>query len=553
MSRSAVCRCVLAVLAGLLALPAAAAAASHRGGTFVALATANAGTADPQVNATSQYWDLYQVTQDGLTAFRKTSGAAANSVVPDLATRLPRTHDGGRTWTLTLRRGIRYSNGALVRPADVRYTFERLFKVHGPTAESLYGAIDGAEACLKNPATCKLEHGVALSGHTITFHLTRPDTEWLQKLALPPVALLPPSVGDEEIGTDVSRLVGTGPYYWASYAPARQLELRRNPHFEVWSPAAQPDGYVDRIVQRFGLGVEAEVTEVERGQADWVVDDLPPDRLPELLSRYSSQLHSNPLPADWYVALNVNIKPFNQFKARQAVNLAIDRREIVRLYGGPQFATPTCQVLPPGFPGYAPYCPWTLGGAAPWSGPDLERAQRLVEESGTAGTRVDIVVADDAVQKAIGKYIQVVLFKLGYDPRVKALPDGVQSAYVQNSRNRVEAGLAQWKQEYPAPSDLLGGLLGCDSFVPDSDSSPNISGFCDRQTVEPLMQRAVALGLTSPKAAERLWRQVDRRVTDLAVWLPLFNPKRLDLVSKRVGNYRWSPQLHLMPSRLWVR
>jgi peptide/nickel transport system substrate-binding protein len=254
-----------------------------------------------------------------------------------------------------------------------------------------------------------------------------------------------------------------------------------------------------------------------------------------------------------YVALNVNIKPFNQLKARQAVNLAVDRNEIVKLYGGPQLATPTCQVVPPGFPGYAPYCPWTLGGVAPWSAPDLVRAEQLVAESGTAGTRVDIVVASGTVQKAIGKYIQVVLFKLGYDPRVKVLPDGVQSAFVQNSRNRVEAGLAQWKAAYPAPSGLLSGLLGCDSFVPDSDTSPNISGFCDRRTVEPLMQRAVGLDFTHPRAAERLWRQVDRSVTDLAVWLPLFNPKRLDLVSKRVGNYRWSPQLHLMPSRLWVK
>jgi peptide/nickel transport system substrate-binding protein len=552
-SRSSVCRCVLAALAVLLALPATVLGASHRGGTFVALATGNAGTADPQVNVTSQYWDLFQVTHDGLTAFRKTTGPAANSVVPDLATRLPRTADGGRTWTLTLRRGVRYSNGAPVRPADVRFTFERLFKVHGPTAESLYGAIDGAERCLQNPATCTLEHGVALSGRTITFHLTEPDAEWPQKLALPPAALLPPSTGGEEIGTDVSRLAGTGPYYWASYAPARQLVLRRNPYFKVWAPAAQPDGYVDRIVQRFGLGAEAEVTEVEREQADWVVDDIPPDRLPELLRRYAPQLHANQLPADWYVALNVNIKPFDEPAARQAVNLAIDRNEIVKLYGGPQLATPTCQVIPPGFPGYAPYCPWTLGGTAPWSSPDLARAQQLVDESGTEGARVDIVVANDAVQKAIGKYIQVVLFKLGYDPRVKALPDGVQSAFVQNSRNRVEAGLAQWKQDYPAPSELLGGLLGCDSFVPDSDASPNISGFCDRRTVEPLMQRAIGLGLTRPKAAERLWRQVDRRVTDLAVWLPLFNPKRLDLVSERVGNYRWSPQLHLMLSQLWVR
>src|SRR5262245_9283245 len=93
LSRSSVRRCVLAVLAVSLALPATAAASSHRGGTFVALATSNAGTIDPQVNATPRYWQLFQVTQDGLTAFRKSSGPAANSIVPDLATRLPRTAD----------------------------------------------------------------------------------------------------------------------------------------------------------------------------------------------------------------------------------------------------------------------------------------------------------------------------------------------------------------------------------------------------------------------------------------------------------------------------
>jgi peptide/nickel transport system substrate-binding protein len=544
---------MLAVLAALLALPSAALAAGHRGGTFVTLATSNAGTADPQVNVSPQYWQLYQVTQDGLTAFRKSAGPAANSVVADLAVKLPRTSDGGRTWTLTLRQGIRYSNGAPVRPADVRFTFERLFKVHGPTAESFYGAIDGAEACLQNPATCTLDRGISLNGWTIAFHLTRPDTEWLQKLALPPAALLPPSVGVEEIGTDVSRLVGTGPYTWASYAPARQLVLERNPFFKAWAQAAQPDGYVDRIVQRFGLGAEAAVTQVERGQADWVADALPADRLAELASRFSSQVHVNQLPADWYFALNVNIKPFNQLKARQAVNLAIDRNELVKLYGGARLAAPTCQVLPPGFPGYSPYCPWTKDGEAPWSAPDLERANQLVAESGTKGNRVDIVVANDPVQEAIGQYILVVLFKLGYDPRLKSLPDGVQAAYVQNSRNHVEIGLSRWHQDFPAPSDLLERLLGCDSFVPDSDASPNISGFCDRTTVQPLMQRAVTLGLTRPRAADRLWRQVDHRVVDLAVWLPLFNPKQVDLVSRRVRHYRWSPQLHLIPSLLWVR
>jgi peptide/nickel transport system substrate-binding protein len=545
-------RCLLGLCAALLALPGAALAADHRGGTFVALATANGGTADPQVNSTPQYVQLFQMTQDGLTAFRKASGAAGNAVVPDLATKLPRSSDGGRTWTLTLRSGVRYSSGAPVRPSDVRFTFERLFKVHSATAAARYGVITGASGCLSNPATCTLERGISIAGRSVTFHLTRPDADWLQKLALPAAALLPASVGNSEIGTDVARLVGTGPYYWASYAPAKQLVLRRNPFFKVWAPAAQPDGYVDTIVERFGLGVEAEVTEVANGQADWVVDDVPGDRLRELASRFAPQLHVNALPSVWYIALNVNIKPFNVPAAREAVNLAVDRTKLAQLFGGPQRATPTCQVLPPDYPGYAPYCPWTLGGKAPWTAPDISRASQLVEQSGMAGTRVDIVVGDDDVQKAVGKYIQVVLFKLGFDPRVKALPAGVQYPYVQNSRNRVEAGLAQWRSDYPAPSGLLGGMLGCDAFVPESDASPNISGFCDRTIVEPLMDRAEALGIMRPRAAERLWRQVDRKVTDLAVWLPLVNPLQVDLVSARVGNVSWSPQSHLMPSLLWV-
>ena len=88
--------------------------------------------------------------------------------------------------------------------------------------------------------------------------------------------------------------------------------------------------------------------------------------------------------------------------------------------------------------------------------------------------------------------------------------------------------------------------------MPESDASPNISGFCDHTVVQPLMQQAEALGTTKPRGASRLWQQVDRKLTDLAVWLPLVNPRRIDLVSARVRDYAWSPVSHLMPSLLRV-
>ena len=70
-------------------------------------------------------------------------------------------------------------------------------------------------------------------------------------------------------------------------------------------------------------------------------------------------MHVTPLTAFWYAPMNTNLPPFNNLKARQAVNYAIDRNAAVKIFGGPKLASPSCQVLPPGFPGHKDYCPYT--------------------------------------------------------------------------------------------------------------------------------------------------------------------------------------------------
>ena len=88
--------------------------------------------------------------------------------------------------------------------------------------------------------------------------------------------------------------------------------------------------------------------------------------------------------------LNTRLPPFNDVRVRRALNYAVDRESVVRAVGGQDFAQPTCQFLPPGFAGYRPYCPFTIRPAAgvDWSGPDLAKSRRLVEQSGTRGTAV---------------------------------------------------------------------------------------------------------------------------------------------------------------------
>ena len=143
----------------------------------------------------------------------------------------------------------------------------------------------------------------------------------------------------------------------------------RNPFFKEWSKDAQPAGNPDVIIQKFGLTVEAEVTQVENNQADWMFDQPPADRLGELSSPSTpSRVHVNPLTATTTSPSTSTMPPFNNLKARQGVNFATDRSALVKIYGGPKLAVPTCQVLPPNFPGYVPYCPYTDGPAAAASG-----------------------------------------------------------------------------------------------------------------------------------------------------------------------------------------
>jgi peptide/nickel transport system substrate-binding protein len=518
---------------------------SHRGGTLKLLANAAGGTLDPQVNYTLQYWQLYQATYDGLLAFQKAGGSAAFNVVPDLASKYT-IANGGKSWVFTLRKGIKFSNGQPVTANDVVASFRRIFKVKSPTAGGFYSGIVGASKCLKTPATCTLAGGISGKGNTVTINLTAPDAEFKYKLAVPHASILPASAPPNDAGS--KPIPGTGAYYFSSYDSNKQLVMKRNPYFHVWSQAAQPDGYPDQITQSFGLTVEAQVTAVENGQADWGYDFPPADRLNELGTKYAAQTHLTPLTAFWYAPMNVNIPPFTSLKARQAVNYAIDRNALIKIFGGPKLATPSCQVLPPGFPGNKPYCPYTKNPGTAWTAPDVAKAKQLVNESGQKGAKVVVISANDEVQKAVGVYLASVLNEIGFKATAKAISGNIAFTYPQNTKNHVQ----QWYQDYPAASDFLHILFGCESFHPGSDSSINMAGFCNKP-INAQMNQALKLENTNFPKANSMWAKIDREVTDQAPMATMFTPKHLDFVSKRVGNFVFSKQFYWLVDQSWVQ
>jgi peptide/nickel transport system substrate-binding protein len=524
------------------------------GGTYTILANSAFGVADPAQNYTLEQWQLLIDTHDGLVQFKRVGGAAGTEIVPDLATTLPTATDGGKTYLFHIRKGIKFSNGQVMKPSDFVRTLERQFTVPGPT--SFYSGIVGADKC--STKGCDLSQGVVAddTNYTLTIHLTAADPEFFDKLALPFAYVVPGNTSYKLTGNNVPP--GTGPYMWESYNPNTEAVLVRNKFFHVWNADAQPAGYPDKIVEKYGQTISDEVTAVQNGQADEVFDGdvIPPDRLSELNSpQYAKQVHVNALTADWYWALNTKQPPFNNLKARQAANFAADRDAYVKIGGGPSLAVPTCQVLPPNFPGYKPYCPYTAGSdTSKWTAPDLAKARQLVKESGTAGMKVVVNSTTDETGKALAAQMVSDLNKIGYKASSQLLTGSIQYPFIQNSNNikKWSVAYSAWYQDYPAASDFLNVLLGCGNVHQGSDASPNIAEFCDK-TIQTQMDKAINLGVTDQDAANNLWAQVDHAVTDQAPWVDMFNPQQIDFLSKRVQGYQWNPQWYILIDQQWLK
>ena len=524
-------------------------ASKRRGGTLRLLSSAWFGTIDPALSYPNMPPAFTEASYDTLVTFQRVGGSGGLQLVPDLALALPAPQAGGTLYTFVLRPGLRYSDGAPVRPQDFRYALERVFELN-PAARSFFTGLVGAAAC-HGGSLCDLSRGITVDdrARTVTFHLTAPDGDFLDKLAFSFTAPVPASVPARAVRT--SPVPATGPYMIARDVPGREVDLARNPEFRQWSAAAQPDGFPDRIVWQFGLTPAQEAAAIVAGRADWMLD--PPPGLSGLMARYGSQVHINPLPGISYLAFNVTVPPFNDLSVRQAVSLAADRTKAVSALGGPGAARPTCQILPPGVPGYRPFCPFTVDpdAAGTWVGPDLARARRLVAASHTRGMRV--FVWAHQWDGPLGPYAVGVLRELGYRASLRVATAAAFLRNVNDSRLGVQASVGTWIVDYPSASDFFDFFFQCSAFRPADPGDTRSGSFFCHPGIDRRMDRADQLQMSNPQAAARLWVRVDREVTSLAPWVPFVSLNTADFTSARVGDYQYNPIWGILLDQLWVR
>ena len=524
----------------------------HRGGTLVIVtpgpltsAKDSIQSADPAFYTTANNPQFIGLAYDSLVSFPETTGAGGLRLVPDLALSIPKATDGGRTYEFHIRPGIRYSDGQVLRAGDFRRGVERLFRLRSQ-GTYLYDGLVGAKACMARPSSCNLGRGIVTDDTrgTVTFHFVSSDPEFLFELsAYGYSAPVPPATPDRV--TASHPVPGTGPYRIASVTPT-EIRFVRNRFFHEWSHAAKPAGNPNSIVWKSVASVDAAVKAVEHDRADWLFGEPPVTDFRELELQSPAQLHINPQYTVNFLPLNTTLAPFKSPLVRKALDYAIDRAKLVRFYGGASFATPTCQAIVPGIPGYRRYCPYTLhpnaGGA--WSAPDMARARRLVKESGTAGDLIDVVGGSVTgfMPATVTRYIAGVLRALGYRVRVQPIPIAsiTQAMWDRMQMNTYGA----WIPSYPDPSSYVPSFFAC--------GGANGNGYYCDPSIDREMRRAELLEPTDPSASAAIWQRVDRQLTDGAEWVSTVDTREVEITSSRVHNYEYNPVMGFLADQAWL-
>ena len=171
-------------------------------------------------------------------------------------------------------------------------------------------------------------------------------------------------------------------------------------------------------------------------------------------AEYPDRVFEATAPQTVFIGFDMLRPPFDDERVRQAVSYAIDRAGFVDLLGGTESLRITCQILPPNFQGYTPYCPFTADAGTEWSGPDMDRARELVMQSDAVGERVRVWASKgESWSIDLLEQVTAVLNELGLRAELEVLPpdDFFGGAFsLPGSPRHPDVFSYYWSTGYPA-------------------------------------------------------------------------------------------------------
>ncbi|HEY2054256.1 MAG TPA: ABC transporter substrate-binding protein [Solirubrobacterales bacterium] len=475
---------------------------------------------DPSLSYSIEGWTAMWETYVPLLTYSHVQGAAGTKLIPGLARAMPKITEGGRTYTLFLRKGLKYSDGTPVRASDFRATIERVIAMNSP-ATPFYTDIVGAEKFSKTK-----EGGISgiatdnASGR-IAIHLVKPRSTFSNELAMLFAAPLPADTKHKDLSAEPPP--GTGPYAIVSSKPGRGWQYERNPEWAKTNGPLLPqipDGHYDNINVKVIANAETAVNEIIHGKIDWMEEPPPPDRYQELSDRYEgSQLLVTPQIDIYYFWMNVKKPPFDNVQVRRAVNYAVDPAALERIYGGMMKGVQ--QILPEAMPGHKTFKLYPH---------DLKKARELIVAADPKERNVTVWTDDYAPNKQAGEYYESVLREIGLKPTLKVVPAANYTTIIGNeSTPELDTGWAAWYMDYPHPNDYFAPQLSGESILPTLSSNYSRFGV-------PAIDREIAkLGteMLGPKQ-EAAYARLDRKVMQQAPWAPFGTTEMITFVSSNV-------------------
>jgi peptide/nickel transport system substrate-binding protein len=515
-------------------------APSEATGGTLRVVTGEIDNLDPQRSYLPGVWNLMRLYARTLVTY-STEPGRTGQLVPDLATDLGQSPDGGTTWTFTLRDGARFETGRPITSRDVKYGIERSFAsevvVGGPT--HVVELLDDPDNPYAGPYQDETADKLGLAAvetpddRTITFRLRTAQPDFPFVMALPSSSPVPV---ENDSGADYGRdPISSGPYAVTAVDPVTGIVLDRNPQWDTATDDVRT-ALPDRVVVRTGLtGVERDQA-LLAGSADVDISgtgvqapttarlaegaggEVPlTDRVDEVTSNVVRLL-----------ALPTTVPPFDNADCRAAVAAAVDRAGVQEVLGGAGNAVRTSQLWPRGLDG---------GPEDPDPEPDPGAArERLTACGHPDGVGTVLAVPDAPTSVLVAEEVAGQLAVVGIQAEVRPLaapsfyatdvgnPDNVQA-------NGFGIVLATWTADFPTPGSFLVPLVDGRSVSPVGNTN---FARLDDAGVNGLIDTARATG--DAEAARAAWRDVAAAAAATGAYVPLTEGRVQLLAGQRLRN-----------------
>jgi peptide/nickel transport system substrate-binding protein len=396
----------------------AAAGSPVQGGNLVFANPQDAKSLDESnVFDNNSIWIIEQITQPLFIVTANGKG-----VQPLLATSYTISKDG-KTYTIKLRPGVKFSNGTPMTSADVKFTLEKTM-----AAAAGWGYIDTAIKTVDAPAP-----------DTVVLHLKYAWAPMLADLALFANGIVPNNYGGKSEAAFYQAPVGTGPFKWDYWHKGSALKLVKNTDY--WEPGKP---YLDSVTWTYVPDDNTRELQVKGGQAQ--IDQYPAwSTVAALKSTPGVTLSLFPSTETTYLGFNENVKPFQDVHVRRAISYAIDRGALVKavLFGNGQAANSI-------FPPQVPYYDASSGGLQyDTAQAKAELAKSSVPHGFTTTLQVPSGNSDYAT---ISTIIQSELKPLGINVQIQQVDANTAHNNVQ--AEKYDMAFSIWTMDIPDPDEL---------------------------------------------------------------------------------------------------